>query len=77
MADEMKIGDRVYVEGRKHPTKAGWFQANGEIIDILMDEDGEEMEDIVVKFDEDDISFFSADDFEWTDSLGGYWYTTQ
>ena len=80
MAKDIEVGDKLYHEGRKHPTKVGWGQANGQIIEIIMSSDDPEDEpepyEVVVSFYEDDVETYFVEQLEWTDSLGGYWYVT-
>jgi len=79
MMRNIQVGDKVHHEGRKHPEKDGWLQANGQILNILFDEDedseGEPLE-IMVEFGDNDFEFYLADQLEWTDDLGGYWRVT-
>lgn len=70
---EFEIGQKVYHEGRHHRTKAGWMQANGQIVALHEDED-KEVEEVVVQYCEDDTQTYQVGDLEWTDILGGYWY---
>lgn len=72
------VGDRVHHEDRKHPTKDGWLQANGQIVNLIMDQDGfwddvPEVDFVVVEYDKDDIEVYSVDELEWTPMNGGYW----
>ena len=69
--NEPFIGDRVHHEGRLHPMIAGWMQANGEIVNIINDED--EAREVIVKFGEDDIEIYDVEELEWTNAMGGYW----
>ena len=72
--NEPYIGDRVHHEGRTHPTRVGWLQANGEIINILKDDDdADSVVEVMVEYGPDDHQFYDAEELEWTDALGGYW----
>jgi hypothetical protein len=71
--NEPFIGDRVHHEGRLHPYKAGWFQANGEIVNLLQDEDTEDTLEVMVKFDNEDVQIYDVEELEWTNAMGGYW----
>lgn len=77
MAKAMEVGDRVYVADRKHPEKKGWLQCNGQVIEIIMNsddpDDDPEPYEIVVGFSDNDVDTYFVEQFEWTDSLGGYW----
>lgn len=74
---DIHVGQRVHVQGRKHPTKEGWFAANGVISMILMTSDDPDDEpepyEVVVIFDEDDNDVYFVSQLEWTDSYGGCW----
>lgn len=72
IGNEPFIGDRVHHEGRTHPTRVGWLQANGEIVNILEDDDGNAGE-VVVKFGPEDIEIYDVTQLEWTNAMGGYW----
>lgn len=50
---DITVGQKVWVEGRKHPTKQDWMEAYGHITNIIYDdEDEENVEQVVVTFDE-------------------------
>ena len=71
IGNEPQVGDRIHHEGRKHPTKAGWLQANGQIVNIIGD--AEDEREVVVEFGEDDIEMYNTNQLEWTNAMGGYW----
>lgn len=71
IGNEPQVGDRVHHEDRKHPTKKNWLQANGQIVNIIGDDEDER--EVVVEFGEDDIEMYSINQLEWTPMLGGYW----
>ena len=77
---EVMEGDKVHHEGRKHPTKDGWLQANGEIVGVIMsdpeDDEPSEPYEVVVSFGEGDTELYFVEQLEWTDDLGGYWRVT-
>lgn len=71
IGNEPQVGDRVHHEDRKHPSKPGWMQANGSIVNIIGDDDEREF---VVEFGEDsDIAIYFLDQLEWAPYVGGYW----
>lgn len=71
IGNEPQVGDRVHQEGRKHPSKEGWMQANGTIVNIIGDDDEREF---VVEFGESgDITIYFLDQLEWVPYVGGYW----
>jgi len=72
--NEPFIGDRVHHEGRTHPTRVGWLQANGEIVNTI-EEDGDVVE-IVVEFGQGDIEMYDVEQLEWANHMGGYWRVT-
>lgn len=72
MTTEPQIGDRVHHEGRTHPTRVGWLQANGEIVNLIEDDDGE-TEEVVVNFGPDDIETYAVERLEWCSDVGGHW----
>lgn len=69
--NEPFLGDRVHHEGRTHPTRIGWLQANGEIVSLIEDEG--EVREVVVSFGPEDIQLYDVEELEWTNSMGGYW----
>lgn len=75
--NEPIVGDRVHHEGRPHPTREGWLQANGVIIRIIYaDDEDHEPYEIVVQYDEDDHEVYFTEQLEWCSSIGGYWRVT-
>lgn len=70
IGNEPQVGDKVHQEDRKHPSKPGWLQANGQIVNVIGNEDDREY---VVEFGEGDIEIYPLDQLEWTPMLGGYW----
>lgn len=74
--NEPAVGDKVHHEGRMHPTRKGWMQANGEIFRIIFEDDDDEertIAEVVVQFGEDDYAVYFTESLEWTNTLGGYW----
>lgn len=77
MTEQLRTGQRFHHAGRKHPTKEGWLQANGEIIDIIMssDDPDDDLEpyEVIVLFDGEDTETYFFEELEWVPDLGGYW----
>lgn len=76
IGNQPAIGDRVHHDNRRHPTKSGWLQANGKIVNIFLDEDDEdydEVQEVLVEFGEDDFECYATSELEWCPDLGGYW----
>ena len=79
VGNQPAVGDKVHHENRRHPTKAGWLQANGVIIGIVNNNenddhpDFEDLQEVLVEFGEDDTELYSFTELEWTNMLGGYW----
>jgi hypothetical protein len=78
--NEPEVGDRVHSEGRPHPNREGWLQANGEIINIIYASDDEDDDpepyEAIVRYDEDDYETYFIEQLEWCTSIGGYWRVT-
>ena len=72
----LQVGAKVHHPERPHPTQKDWLQANGEVVNLIMDDDGEDVSEVVVEFGVDDLEMYSAEQLEWTDDLGGYWRVT-
>jgi hypothetical protein len=74
--NEPEVGDKVHHEGRKHPSKKDWLDANGTIINVLVDEDDDDLpvQEVMVEYSEGVLEFYSVDELEWTPFLcDGYW----
>lgn len=71
IGNEPAVGDRVHQEGRPHPTKDGWMQANGIVVNIFGDDEDER--EVVVEFGEDDLEIYNINQLEWSPILGGHW----
>ena len=69
--NEPFIGDRVHHEGRTHPTRVGWLQANGKIVNLIEEDD--EVREVLVFFGKDDFECYDVDQLEWTNVVGGHW----
>jgi len=70
---DLKEGQMVWVEGRRHSFYDGWFSAYGEIVWVVREDAGDETESgaviaVFVEHDDDMQVEYDADCFtEWND----------